>query len=177
VNTAFDEFLAVASELCEAAERQSEESAAEAFYRRAISTAYYALFHRLTNDVAGVVVGHLPPHRQTVFKRSIPHGTFKGLRKDLAEQSSEAKHAGLHDRQSVLSELMRLCADLLQLQDFRETADYAPHIDDPRTTADQSLRSASVALEAWEAMSDSTKSLFAQSLLWHLKLNQKGKNP
>jgi uncharacterized protein (UPF0332 family) len=54
MNTAFDEFLAVASELIEAAQRQSDLVAAGAFYRRAISTAYYALFHRITDDVATI---------------------------------------------------------------------------------------------------------------------------
>lgn len=173
---AFDEFLAVASELIEAAERQYAAPSAEAFYRRAISTAYYALFHPLTDDVASVVVGHLPPQRQTAFKRSIPHGAFKALRKDLADQYQEASHAGFQDRQSALSELMSLCAGLLQLQDFRETAEYAPRIEDPRTTADQALRSASMALQMWAAMPNSAKALFAQTWLWSLKLNQKVKN-
>jgi hypothetical protein len=68
---------------------------------------------------------------------------------------------------------MALCADLLQLQDSRESADYAPRLDDPRTTAEEALRSSSLALQTWAAMPDSTKALFAQSLLWHLELNQR----
>jgi uncharacterized protein (UPF0332 family) len=177
VNTAFDEFLAVASELIEAAQRQSDSAAAEAFYRRSISTAYYALFHRLTDDVATLVIGYLPAQRQIAFKRSIRHGTFKGLRDELADQYREADHAGFHDRQSVLSGLMELCADLLQLQNSREMADYDPRIEDPRTTAEEALRSSREALQAWKGMPEDAKALFAQSLLWHFNLNQKGKSP
>ncbi len=173
MSAAFDEFLAVASALIEVAEKQRDPAAAEAFYRRSISTAYYALFHRLTDDVACLVVGHLEAHRQTAFRRSIGHRAFKGLRKELADQHQQADQAGLLDRQGVLAELMALCADLLQLQDSRESADYAPRLDDPRTTAEEALRSSSLALQTWAAMPDSTKALFAQSLLWHLELNQR----
>ena len=123
--------------------------------------------------MAGLVVGHLEAHRQTAFRRSIGHRAFKGLRKELADQHQQADQAGLPDRKHVLSELMTLCADLLQLQDSRESADYAPHLDDPRTTAEEALRSSGVALETWAAMPESARALFAQSLLWHLELNQR----
>lgn len=172
---AFDEFLAVASALIQAADNQTDPATAEAFYRRSISTAYYALFHRLTEDVAGLVVGQLKDHRQTVFRRSIAHRAFKGLRKDLADQHQQAEQAGLRDRQSVLDQLKSLCADLLQLQESRESADYAPHLDAPRTTAEEALRSSAVAVQTWAALPESAKALFAQSLLWHLALNQRSK--
>lgn len=173
MSPAFDEFLAVAGALLEAAESQTDSSAAEAFYRRSISTAYYSLFHRITEDVAALVVGRLEVHRQTAFRRSIGHRAFKGLRKELADQHQQADQAGLADRLTVLAELMALCADLLQLQDSRESADYAPYLDDPRTTAEDALRSSQLALQTWAAMPESAKALFAQSLLWHLELNQR----
>jgi hypothetical protein len=175
VSPAFDEFLDVANSLLEVAENQADPMAAEAFYCCSISTAYYALFHRLTEDVAGLVVGQLGVHRQTAFRRSIAHRAFKGLRKDLADQQQQAEQAGLPDRQCVLAELMELCADLLQLQESRESADYAPHLDAPRATAEEALLSSEVALQTWAALSESTKALFAQSLLWHLALNQRSK--
>jgi hypothetical protein len=173
VSQAFDEFLAVASALLQAADNQTDLASAEAFYRRSISTAYYALFHRITEDVAGLVVGHLEAHRQTVFRRSIAHRAFKGLRKDLADQHQEAEQAGLSERQIILDQLKALCADLLQLQESRESADYAPHLDAPSTTAEEALRCSAVALQTWAALPESAKALFAQSLLWHLALNQR----
>lgn len=175
MSPAFDEFLAVASALLQAADNQTDPATAVAFYRRAISTAYYALFHRITEDVSGLVVGHLEAHRQTVFRRSIAHRAFKGLRKDLADQHQQAEQAWLRERQSILVQLKALCADLLQLQESRESADYAPHLDAPSTTAEEALRSSAVALQTWAALPESAKALFAQSLLWHLALNQRFK--
>jgi len=175
VSPAFDEFLTVASALLTAADNQTDPAIAEAFYRRSISTAYYALFHRLTEDVSQLVIGQLEAHRQTAFRRSIGHRAFKGLRKELAEQHQQADQAGLPDRQRVLADLMELCADLLQLQESRESADYAPQLDAPRATAEEALLSSELALQTWLALPESAKALFAQSLLWHLELNQRSK--
>ncbi len=52
MSSAFAGFLIVASALIAEAQKQSDLLAAGAFYRRAISTSYYALFHRLTEDSA-----------------------------------------------------------------------------------------------------------------------------
>jgi hypothetical protein len=105
VSQAFDEFLAVASALVQAADNQIDLATAEAFYRRSIFTAYYALFHRITEDVAGLFVGHLEAHRQTVFRRSIAHRAFKGLCKDLADQHQQVEQAGLRERQIIIDQL------------------------------------------------------------------------
>jgi hypothetical protein len=176
VNTAFDEFLAVVSELIDAAKRHSDALAAEAFYGGATSTAYYALFHRVIDYVANLVFGHLPVQRQISFKYFIGYGTFKGLRDELAEQYREADYAGFHDRQSILSGLIELCADLHRLQDSREIADFDPRIEDQRSTAEEVLRSSSEELQACKAMPKGLKYLFAKSFLWYFKLKQKAKN-
>ncbi len=171
----FAGFLSVASALIAEAQKQSDLLAAEAFYRRAISTSYYALYHRLTEDSACLLFGRLEEHRQTAFRRSIGHRDFKGLRKDLVDQRQQADRACLPERKQVLEGLLVLCADLIQLQESRELADYAPAIADPRTTAEESLLSAQVGLQNWETMPESAQRLLAQSLLWHLKFSQLGR--
>ncbi len=114
-------------------------------------------------------------HRQTAFRRSIGHHDFKGLRKDLVDQLQQADRVCLPERKQVLEGLLVLCADLIQLQESREVADYAAAISDPRTTAEESLLSAQIGLQNWETMQESAQILLAQSLLWHLKFSQLGR--
>jgi hypothetical protein len=93
-----------------------------------------------------LLFGHLDEHRQTAFRRSIGHRDFKGLRKDLEDYWKQADRAGLPEHKQMVADLLMLCADLIQLQESRELADYAPAIADPRTTAEEALLSAQVAM-------------------------------
>ena len=88
--------------------------------RRAISTAYYALFHHLAENCADMVVGGSGARRsrdawQQVY-RALDHST---ARRRCREQSAMSRFP---------SEIRNFGDVFVQLQELRQSADYDPHV-------------------------------------------------
>jgi uncharacterized protein (UPF0332 family) len=114
-----DDLLAVA--------KKYELSSTEAEKRRCISTAYYAVFHLVVEQVAKKFVpGN--NHAQNMVRRAVAHtllkdicGQMVNLHKQRATPGSW-RNAGYED--TVASELANLATLLCDLQKWREIADY-----------------------------------------------------
>jgi hypothetical protein len=115
--------------------------------RRAVSTAYYALFHLLINDAARRWNGS--PAAATGFERAFSHAQMKtaSLRFD------NPQWLDWHGvSQTVPPALLRIARSFRQLQDERHSADYNNHKEWTLIEVEDLLKSASSAFEDWQSV-------------------------
>lgn len=88
--------------------------------RRAVSSAYYALFHRISRDIAVELLGSAASPEAHAVVRWITHTDLGDLAKQVASPQSSI-------RQVIAApspELLAVCAALADLKNAREAADY-----------------------------------------------------
>jgi uncharacterized protein (UPF0332 family) len=114
----------------------------QASLRRAVSTAYYALFHLLIDEA----VGKWAIERQrSILARTIEHGKMKGICDDVLKS---IKSGG-----SLPPELNTVAHNFIQLQQHRHTADYYNSKSWSRTDVVNVPTLATDAFAAWRAIS------------------------
>lgn len=154
----------LASRLLEAAELLLESRPrSAAFRRRAVSTAYYAVFHAI-DKVCADFIAKAPSRRTEDYERvyrALDHGPLKNAFKQSPLKDSEA--------------LSRIGAIVVRLQAERHRADYSPPRPDlfPIEEAHQLVEQASeivAEIEKLERDSDESRSL-AISLLFKARLS------
>jgi hypothetical protein len=125
--------------------RRNQNRPTQADIRRCISTAYYALFHRLIEDaVSRLITGE---DRQAAFARAYDHGEMReACRKVLQPPKDFLPLAGL----TLPAELRTLAALFVRLQEERHDADYNRGKPFVRAEARQRLEELELALEGWE---------------------------
>jgi hypothetical protein len=120
----------------------------QASLRRAISTAYYALFHLLIHEATHALI--TDPGLQKLVPRAFGHGEMK----QACEQFREDKR--LPDQLRVISprplpdDLKAVADAFVQLQEARHAADYDVSRTFNRPDADALLLTAKNAFAAWE---------------------------
>jgi hypothetical protein len=134
-----DEFLALAARLAQASPRRPR----QAELRRAVSTAYYALFHAIAKNAADCLVGveraHRPDRAWLQAYRALDHGS--------AKTACEAA------RNMPFPPNIKSCADaFVELKQARESADYDPR---HRLTRAETLEAVEKAREAISALRQS----------------------
>jgi hypothetical protein len=125
--------------------RRNQNRPTQADIRRSVSTAYYALFHRLIDDaVSRLTAGEA---QRDAFARAFDHGEMnEACRKVLHPPKDFAPLSGV----TVPAEL-RVMADLfINLQNERHDADYNRGKPFVRAEARQRLEELELALEGWE---------------------------
>ena len=149
----------LATDLIITAQRLAKASASkprQADLRRAVSTAYYALFHALAKDAADMLVGSVRTNRSnkawSQAYRALEHGFAKNGCK-------QARNLGF-------THFLTICADaFVELQELRHAADYDP---DMRFGRDETLalvRKAEEAIASLEQASKKDRRAFAVHLL------------
>lgn len=136
------DFLDVAIRLCD---RQSRPS--PGMLRRAVSSAYYALFHLLVE--AAVENWAFEPARPAQA-RIFDHGPMS---KSCEQQANEIKKR--KQTQAVSAEqdqLLTVCVTFTRLKAAREEADYDPAIDWEPKVAEQYVSDVIGAFQAWRTV-------------------------
>jgi hypothetical protein len=102
----------------------------EASQRRAISTAYYAVFHKLAETITSAILGYDQPSIGTSLAkewvrvyRSIDH---KSLRDALRQFAIAEQQKKVPKERTVIE---GISSSFSKLQDNRNNADYDPHFD------------------------------------------------
>jgi len=117
----------------------------QASLRRAVSAAYYALFHLLIDEA----VGHwgVPRHR-SILARTFDHGKMKGISEDHIRSfySSGQPLTG--------AQLKNVAQAFVQLQEKRHTADYDNAFVWSRDDALVAIDAAAAAFTDWHAIRD-----------------------
>ncbi len=119
----------------------------QASLRRAVSTAYYALFHLLLEDASQRWLGS--PEARYGLERAFDHGQMK-------RASNQFRGTTWHDwfgtSQQVPAEVRRVASTFVDLQEERHTADY----DNPEQWSlievQAILNTAQAAFQDWESI-------------------------
>jgi uncharacterized protein (UPF0332 family) len=133
----------------------------QASLRRAVSTAYYALFHLLIDEA---VSKWAIERQRSILARTFEHGKMKGICDGVLKS---VKSGG-----SVPPELNTVAHNFIQLQQHRHTADYDNSKQWSRTETLNVLTLATDAFHAWLAIStqdaaqDYLLQLFLPKLPW-----------
>src|SRR6266478_4032744 len=115
----------------------------QASLRRAVSTAYYALFHLLIDEA----VGKWAVERQrSILARTFDHRKMKGICDDVLKRVKSGSGG-------VPPELNTVAHNFIQLQQHRETADYDNSKQWSRTDVLNVLTLATDAFYAWHEIS------------------------
>jgi hypothetical protein len=141
----------------------------QANLRRAVSSAYYGLFHYLVAKASQAVVGTAPERlgfRQATA-RAFEHGTMKAACKAFESGTwPAALKTPMSSVGSVPVPLQQICLTFKDLQDQRHSADYDLAQRFTRTDVLATVRQVETAIQGFESLSDlAWKQFFLLSLL------------
>ena len=96
--------------------------------RRAISSAYYGLFHFTLTALADEFVGvtQRATSRYALVYRKLDHSTLKEICADLAKQTQPQKYKAYLPKNGIGSDLQAFATAAVELQEKRHRADYNP---------------------------------------------------
>jgi uncharacterized protein (UPF0332 family) len=121
----------------------------QASLRRAVSTAYYALFHLLVEAAALRWSGS--PEAQTGMQRGFQHGVMKSVSKQFANQTWQDWH-GI--QQPIPLAIRKIASAFVDLQQDRHTADYDNHEHWTTLDVQKILETTRAAFQDWHDISN-----------------------
>lgn len=135
----------------------------QAEYRRAISTAYYAVFHTVLRSVADHYIGRGSPERleYKLAYRHIDHST-------LSQVCTEFKKRLVPD-DLLHQDLRAFASAVVELQSRRHRADYDPDLDLRASDTRAAVRSARDAIDRFRRLQQDQRLKF----LFHLMVKVK----
>jgi len=116
--------MSLARDLLEQAQhlsRRERRRPRQASLRRAISAAYYAIFHLLIQEATRILVSR--PELRARFARAFDHGEMKQTSRAFAN-AQPAQLAALTGGAAIPSDLQDVAAAFVELQEARHEADY-----------------------------------------------------
>lgn len=117
--------------------------------RRAISNAYYALFHAVMTEATDDLIGRT--HRQTprymLAYRSVDHRRLRALCEDIVKQNLPPRYSRFAPESGFGPDLQFFAKTLVDLQDSRHAADYDPLFRATRSNAARIVQRARDALQ------------------------------
>jgi len=146
----------------------------QAALRRAVSTAYYALFHYLGEESAKLLIGatHLDKARRDLAKRAIAHTKLKDVCKEFEKNTPKPILQPFWAKISISGDpsLGKICKYFIELQELRHIADYDLMSPIRKSDAHDACDKAQVAMSAWTVLrrdNPQAAMLFATAvLLW-----------
>lgn len=140
----------------------------QANLRRAVSAAYYALFHAILKAAADMIVGkdrQMSPLYGLVY-RKIDHGALRTLCAELVRDQPTSKYVKFVPESGWGDNLSAVCKALVDLQEARHLADYDPLY---RVTVKQArdiVETAHVTLACFRKVSATRRRTFLTLLLF-----------
>lgn len=139
--------------------------------RRAISAAYYGIFHTVLIAAADSVVGrvHRSSARYALVYRSIDHRNFKTVLGDILKSQVPPAYRALAPRDGFAPSIRTFAEAAVSLQVRRHAADYDPL---PRfRTADAivAIEMATAALKSWQDAPAEQRETVLWLLLFHAR--------
>jgi uncharacterized protein (UPF0332 family) len=152
-----DDLLEQAAHLC----RRDSNRPKQANLNRAVSAAYYALFHELTSAASALTVrgsGRDVVVMQRVLARAYDHRQMKSVSEMFARAAVDTpprKLAGLLERcgLAVTRETGAVAGSFVKLQEERHSADYDLNRTLTREAAEARVGDAAAAVRLWRAVS------------------------
>jgi hypothetical protein len=137
----------------------------QSILRRAVSTAYYALFIELSDDAASAMAPASPTKLKAVVRRKLKHSTMVGVCKAWKARNSPWGHLIVA---GPPAQLATVAGDFVALQEERHEADYEPTLRLSKAGAMASVLRARDAIQTWRALKAAypdAASVFLVSLL------------
>jgi len=153
--------------LLEQAARLAAGRPRQADLRRAISTAYYGLFHFCLAAVADQFVGKTQrkTSRYALVYRGITHRTLRELCVEARKQKPAARYTHFIPDGGFSSDIHIFATGAMELQDSRHRADYDPQSQFDRREARAAIQTARSAIEHFRAAPEDDRILFLTLLL------------
>lgn len=139
--------------------------------RRAVSTAYYALFHRLSRDAATHLLPNGAPEDQLRLARTFGH---HGLKKTCGQIAG--RQGGIHPHVKTLVASLKstgiadVAASFCDLQEARHAADYDHLAPISKPAAMAHVEDAKKAIETLEGANDADRQAFFSLLAMDARL-------
>jgi len=136
--------------------------------RRAISGAYYGVFHATLTAAADELVGvtKRSTSQYVLVYRSVDHGKLRELCSEVKKQRLPAKYVRHVPPNGFGPDLQAYAATLLELQEKRHAADYDPSLRIRRSDAQLAISMARNALIRFRAAAASERNAFLALLLF-----------
>ena len=142
----------------------------QASLRRALSTAYYALFHLLISDAALKLIPNVPANLRNQATRALAHGEMKNACKQI-KQRSEIFTVLLS--QPVEPEISVVATTFIELQEMRHAADYDLAQTFDRLTVLTLIEQTKDAMSGWRKVRNTANAnVFLASLLLNSRWNR-----
>ena len=137
----------------------------QASLRRAVSTAYYALFHLLTAEACRLVGGNIDIAKRLKMVRWMDHEEMKKVCGMFSGPDPPKDFSALMDAPPS-EELRKVARTFVSLQNSRHTADYDLTKTYMRLEAQERIESVREAFAAWKLIKNSHEaSVFAMALI------------
>jgi uncharacterized protein (UPF0332 family) len=124
----------------------------QASLRRAVSTAYYALYHLLVAAGASALAPRNPTGLRGRVQRAFSHGALKDVCLQFAQPRSLSKLILALVSQPLEPELVTVGDAFVELQEARHSADYDALIPFDRNDVLQKISIAEQAFTSWKAV-------------------------
>lgn len=140
------------AELKELAKHLIDVSPKEGFLRRAISTAYYAVFHLLIEEAGNRFMPADPPGLRLQAMRAFAHRDMKNMCMGFAGQAKQSEKLAQMLALPVEAEIRKVAEIFVELYEARHAADYdrSARIDRPNVM--KVTARMEEAFTAWEAV-------------------------
>ena len=138
----------------------------QADLRRAISNAYYAVFHTVISRAADDFIGKTQRQnpRYALVYRSIDHRTLRELCKEIQKPNPTAKLRPYVPKSGLGADLRALAAAVVDLQEKRHLADYDPLYRVRLSDASLAVATARTAIQRFDAANRSARKMFLSLL-------------
>lgn len=139
----------------------------QASLRRAISAAYYALFHYLTSEAALTMVkGAGANELRPVFQRAFGHQQMKRVSKAFASGTLSDAWKGIVGGAEITHDLKSVASAFANLQEARHEADYDLNRRFSRAEAHDLIELAERTAQTWRAIRNTSEAnMFLTALL------------
>lgn len=135
--------------------------------RRAISTAYYGLFHYVLTEVADAFVGPAVRNgpRYVLVYRSVNHADLKTTCAEIQKPRPSDRYAPYAPAEGFDASLKQFASGLIDLQISRHRADYDPGAEFQVADARLAVAKARSAIGSYEAARKDQREMFLTLLL------------
>jgi uncharacterized protein (UPF0332 family) len=144
----------------------------QASLRRAVSTAYYAVFHLLAVEAASQASPLAPAGLRSRVQRALEHTKMKGAAAGFVSNNPSRVIQPLIP-QPISAALISVASNFTNLQDERHKADYDLSIPFDRARAQDAVARAEQVFAEWDAIRDTDEArVFLAALVFHERWNK-----
>lgn len=135
------------------------------YARRAVSAAYYALFHHITDGAAALIAPNVTDETKHRIQRWFEHAEMKKICGRFTQEKLDQPLLNLIGNTGS-PHLQNVASSFIKLQEARHSADYDLSYSLSTEEARQFIRLAAIAMDSWESIVDSAEAnIFILSLL------------